>query len=90
MRYIADKEVVMAVTKAERAKQKKIANDWIQFRGKHLFSQVRLAEALGISRRAVQYTESGRSHNPNWGCIPTDETQAKFRALQAKFEKEAA
>ena len=80
----------MAPTKAQKARQRAIAREWTQFRVKHLFSQVRLAEALGVSRRTVQYVETGKSHRPEWACIPSDETQRRFNALKAKFESEAA
>lgn len=79
----------MPPTKEQLARQRSIAKEWIRFRTKHLFSQQKLAETLGISRRTVQYVESGKGQNPDWPCIPADVTLRKFDALKAKFEKGA-
>lgn len=77
------------MTSEEKKLQKRIAKEWKAFRRTFLFSQVRLAEALGISRRAVQYVESGKGQHPDWPCIPMADTQGKFRALKMKYEQEA-
>ncbi len=79
----------MPPTKKDRTKQRAIAKEWKAFRAKYLFTQQHLAEALGVSRRTVQYVESGKGQSPDWPCIPGDETLAKFRALKTKFEGEA-
>lgn len=71
----------VAPSKEQVAKQKAIAKEFIAFRTKHLFSQVKLAEALGVSRRAIQYAEYGP-------CIPLPDTLKKFRALKNKYESE--
>lgn len=59
----------------------KLAKDWKAFRKRFLFTQESLAETLGVSRRAVQYAESGR-------CLPQPETQRRFNELKAKHERE--
>lgn len=41
-------------------KRKKIAKEWADFRYGHLFTQKKLAEILGISRRTVQMIEAGQ------------------------------
>lgn len=52
--------------------------EWLKFRKEYLFTQVKLAEILGISRRSVQNIE---------GCIrtPLPSTLRKFLALKAKY-----
>jgi DNA-binding XRE family transcriptional regulator len=54
----------------------------VGFRKAHLYTQVRLAQTLGISRRTVQYIED--EDFTAWG--PNAETLARFRAL-AEMEK---
>jgi len=39
--------------------RKRIADELLAFRQKYLFTQIKMAEALGISRRALQYAEAG-------------------------------
>jgi DNA-binding XRE family transcriptional regulator len=68
---ISDEELNDAI-----ARQK----EWIEFRRKHLFSQVRLAETLGISRRTVQAIEAASAKRPHF------DTLRKFYALKAKYE----
>ena len=80
----------MPPAKTEKAKQRQIAKEWATFRKRFLFSQVELAEALGVSRRLVQYVETGKGQRPTWRCIPNDETLARFRVLKSKHEAEAA
>lgn len=63
----------------KNTEQEAIAHEWMYFRKKFLFSQVMLAETLGISRRAVQYVEAGK-------VIPIPGTLSKFNALKKKFE----
>lgn len=67
-------------------RQRRIARDWVRFRAKHIFSQAKFAEALGISRRTVQYVETGKGARPGWACLPHTGTIAKFRALRARLE----
>ncbi|HTF69014.1 MAG TPA: hypothetical protein VK638_40675 [Edaphobacter sp.] len=78
----------MTLTRADRTKQRAIAKEWIAFRTRFLFSQVQLAEALDISRRLVQYVESGKGQDVNYTCIPSAGVLANFKALKAKFEGE--
>jgi DNA-binding transcriptional regulator YiaG len=42
------------------------ADDLRQFRAEMGWSQMRFAKALGVSRRAVEYWESGRSPSPTY------------------------
>jgi len=53
------------------------ARQWKKFRKKHYFSQERLAQVLGISRRAVQYVEAGQ-------LTPHASTLFKFEVLRIK------
>ena len=55
--------------------------EWQQFRKENLFTQVKLAEVLGISRRSVQLVEASR-------VSPFPGTLRKFLALKAKYEQE--
>lgn len=72
----------------EKKLQQQIAKEWKTFRKRFMFSQQKLAEALGCSRRKVQYVESGNRQNPDWPCIPAEETQGRFRALKMKYLNE--
>lgn len=84
-----ERRSVDEVSKLKREqRQRKIAKEWISFRTRYLFSQVRFAETLGISRRTVQYVESGKGQNPAWPCIPMPETMAKFQALKKTYKGE--
>ena len=58
-------------------------DEWRQFRKNHLFTQVKLAEVLGLSRRAVQWIEAGK-------VTPLPSTLRLFKALKAKHEHEEA
>jgi DNA-binding XRE family transcriptional regulator len=77
-------------TRADFAMQRKIGREWREFRQEFLFTQTMLAEALGISRRAVQIVESGKSNKPSWPGLPQTTTRLKFKALKAKYKGEAA
>jgi len=57
--------------------------EWRKFRKDHLFTQVKLAEVLGLSRRTVQLIEAGK-------VIPFPDTLRKFLALKAKYSNEEA
>lgn len=70
----------MAVSKAERAKRTELATELKSFRRAHLFTQVSLAEVLGISRREIQYLE-----NEHVSAGYT--VLGKFRTLQAKYKE---
>lgn len=55
--------------------------EWVRFRKDFLFTQVKLADILGISRRTVQFIEAGE-------LTPLVSTLRKFNALKAKHEQE--
>lgn len=58
-------------------------HEWVEFRRKNLFTQVRLAQVLELSRRTVQQIEAGK-------VSPWPETLRKFQALKAKYDRERA
>ena len=58
------------------------ANEWIDFRKDNLFTQIRLAEVLGLSRRTVQMIEAGK-------ITPHPNTLRLFEALQSKYRANA-
>jgi DNA-binding XRE family transcriptional regulator len=51
--------------------------EWRKFRKDHLFTQVKLAEVLDLSRRTVQLIEAGK-------VSPFPDTLRKFQALKAR------
>lgn len=55
--------------------------EWKQFRRENLFTQVKLAELLGISRRTVQLIEKGQVNS-----FP--DTLRPFMTLKAKYDHE--
>ena len=57
--------------------------EWVKFRKEHLFTQVKLAEVMGINRRTVQFIEAGQ-------LTPLPGTMRKFNSLKAKYEQERA
>lgn len=71
----------MVLTELERRKARVV--EWVTFRRKYLFSQVRLAEALGVSRRTVQYVEDVDAE-----FTPTPEMLSRFALLKSKYESE--
>lgn len=75
--------------KKNPTQQTAIARDWRNFRTRFKYSQEKLATALGISRRTVQYVESGNPDDPNWSCIPSPATQQRFKVLKT-IEKQKA
>jgi DNA-binding XRE family transcriptional regulator len=74
-------------TKAEKEKQalhkecRARRSEWIEFRRKYLFTQKRLAEVLGISRRTVQMIEGERVERPH------PDTLRAFLTLKIKHER---
>ena len=56
------------------------ARVWREFRRIHLFTQSRLAETVGISRRTVQQIEGGR-------ITPYAETLRLFEVIKKKHER---
>jgi len=71
------------ITSRELKLRNKYRREWLGFRRANLFTQVRLAETLGISRRTVQMIENRRVN-------PQRSTLRKFMALQAKYLNEKA
>lgn len=55
------------------------SEEWYSFRKDNLFTQLRLAEVLGLSRRTVQMIEAGK-------ITPHPNTLRLFEALQAKYK----
>ena len=53
--------------------------EWKKFRKDRLFTQTKLAEVLGLSRRTVQLIEAGK-------VSPFPDTLRKFWALKARHE----
>lgn len=53
------------------------AREWKKFRRKFFFTQVRLADILGVSRRCVQNVEAGKVR-------PLASTLAVFEVLKGK------
>ncbi len=66
-------------TNRELKLRDKYRREWIAFRRMNIFTQVKLAETLGISRRTVQMVEN-RKVNPQRATL------RRFMALQAKYE----
>jgi DNA-binding XRE family transcriptional regulator len=71
------------VTEEEVGEREVRRVEWLQFRKTHLFTQVKLAEVLGLSRRTVQLVEKGK-------VTPIQSTLRKFKALKAKYNQEEA
>lgn len=61
-----------------RREREKLACELLAFRQKHLCTQIRLSELLGISRRCLQYAEAGIA-------LPLMSTRAKFLELKREF-----
>ena len=53
--------------------------EWLDFRKTYMFTQVKLAEVLGISRRGVQLVEKGK-------VTPLPQTLRSFAALKARHQ----
>jgi DNA-binding XRE family transcriptional regulator len=70
-----------AVTDEELKEREVRSQEWRAFRKDHLFTQVRLAEVLGMSRREVQLIEKGK-------VSPIQNTLRKFLALKAKYSRD--
>jgi DNA-binding XRE family transcriptional regulator len=68
------------VTKTVKQMRAQWAKDFKQFRGKHLLSQARLAELLGVSRRCVIYVEKGE-------VTPVLNTKRQFEQLKTRYER---
>ena len=59
--------------------REKRAKEWIEFRREYIFTQKKLADVLGISRRSVQFIEGAE-------VTPLASTLTKFNALKARYE----
>jgi DNA-binding XRE family transcriptional regulator len=55
--------------------------EWRKFRKEHLFTQIKLAEVLDLSRRTVQLIEAGK-------VSPFPDTLRKFQALRTRHSNE--
>lgn len=69
----------------EEDKEKRIirAKEWIDFRFNNLFTQRKLAETLGVSRRTVQMVEAGL-------VTPHPRTIRLFEALVSRYTGKVA
>jgi DNA-binding XRE family transcriptional regulator len=68
------------IEEKEQARQER-ATEWRDFMKNHLFTEKRLAETIGISRRTVQMVRAGK-------VTPHDNTLRLFVALKAKYDRE--
>jgi DNA-binding XRE family transcriptional regulator len=68
-------------TKRDFEIREKRRREWIAFRKVHLFTQVKLADALEISRRGVQLVEQAKT-------TPVVATLRKFALLKTKYKNE--
>jgi hypothetical protein len=66
-------------TEKDLRKRKTRAKEWRAFMKDHLFTEVKLAEVLGISRRDVQYIKAGL-------VTPHPKTLQDFAVLKASHE----
>jgi DNA-binding XRE family transcriptional regulator len=57
------------------------AKEWRDFMANNLFTEKRLAETIGISRRTVQMVRAGN-------VTPHDSTLRLFATLKAKYDRE--
>jgi DNA-binding XRE family transcriptional regulator len=62
--------------------RRKRANDWKLFRRNNLFTQKRLAEVIGVSRRTIQQIEGGH-------ITPRDVTLRRFAVFKQKCKVNA-
>ncbi len=65
-------------TKDDLKRKEKRRHEWREFRTSYMFTQKKLAETLGLSRRTVQQIEAGK-------VIPYPGTLRLFEALKAKY-----
>lgn len=67
----------------ESLKQRqKRASDWKRFRRNNLFTQKRLAEIIGVSRRTIQQIEGGH-------ITPQPLTLSRFAVFRKKYDHNA-
>jgi DNA-binding XRE family transcriptional regulator len=65
--------------KEDAKERKKRANEWRMFRRNNLFTQKRLAEIVGVSRRTIQQIE-------NMHITPRPQTLRRFIDLKKKHD----
>jgi len=65
-------------TEEDKERRARRRTEWVEFRKEYLFTQKRLAEILGISRRTVQQIEAGL-------VTPLPQTLRNFLALKARY-----
>jgi DNA-binding XRE family transcriptional regulator len=70
------------LTKTEKQARARQSREFKAFREKHLLTQARLAELLGISRRCVIYIERGE-------VAISVRNVRQFRQLKARYERES-
>lgn len=70
----------MSPKSAPESQRVEVAKEWIAFRHDHMMTQQELANALGISRRSVNYIEAAQKY-------PGPLTQGMMRALVARVGK---
>lgn len=68
------------ISKEDLDKRKTLAEEIQDFLTTHKFTEVRLAEALGISRRSAQMMKAGKV-NPN------AETLRRWELLRSKYKR---
>jgi DNA-binding XRE family transcriptional regulator len=71
----------MALSELKKSRMKR-ADEWKQFRGQFLFTQRRLADIVGISRRTIQQVEGAK-------ITPHPDTLLLFEAFKMKHEANA-
>jgi DNA-binding XRE family transcriptional regulator len=69
-------------TEDELKERQKRAKVWREFMADKLFTEQRLADTLGISRRTVQMIKAGR-------VSPHKDTLRLFDSLKARYDREA-
>jgi DNA-binding XRE family transcriptional regulator len=67
-------------TKADLERREHRQHEWTEFRKEYMFTQVRLAELLGVCRRTVQLIEAGK-------VTPLPVTLRRFLALKARYKE---
>ena len=69
----------MEPEKQDQKKRLKRAKEWKKFRDENLFTQKRLADIIGVSRRTIQQIEAGR-------ITPHPTTLRLFAVFKRKFD----
>jgi len=66
----------------ELKRREKLAMEWKLFRRNNLFTQKKLAEVMGVSRRTIQQIEGAR-------VTPHPDTVREFLKLKSKYDLNA-